>query len=140
MDFSQFDSVAASDRGAWMHAHSPINGQPLYADEAKEKPCRVRVLGAEGEVGQKIFAESRKALKGDESDEDHMAKLVKRISPLVVGFENIDRGDKPAEAPADVAWFLNLQRVVGGDLPSFLEQVQAFALKRANHLGNVSGG
>ncbi len=55
-------------------------------------------------------------------------KGVKEIAPLITGFENVNRGDLPATAPADVEWFLNLQTVTGnrGQM-TFLEQVRAFA-------------
>ena len=138
MDFNQFDSRAAGDRGAWMHVHSPVDGKPLHTEDSK--PCRVRVLGIEGEIGQKVFAEVRKGLTGEDSTEDGNEKLMRQTVPLVVEFENINRGDKPAKAPEDVEWFLGLQRVVGGDYPSFVEQVRAFSIRRANVMGNAFGG
>lgn len=144
MDFSQFDSVAASNRGAWMHVNSPITGKPIYADDDKTKPCRVLVYGAEGDIGQRLFAEARADLRNPgekgEDDGDVFERIIARTKPLIGGFENIHRGDKPASVPDDVEWFLRLQRVVGGDKPSFAEQVQAFSLRRANIMGNGSGG
>ena len=134
MDFGQFDSRAAGDKGAWMHVTNPFDGDPMHDDG---KPCRVKVLGIEGEVGQGLFDDVRKGMKGQADDK---GRIIRETIPLVVGFENIDRGDKPAIAPGDVEWFLSLQHVVGGDHPSFVEQVRAFAIKRANFLGNVSGG
>jgi hypothetical protein len=139
MDFSIFDSVAAGNNGAWLHLNSPINGEPIWADDEKTKPCRVKVLGIEGDVGQSIIDRQRKAMKEGKLEADFEAS-VKETAVLVTDFENINRGDRPASAPDDVEWFFRLQRVVGGDKPSFLEQVRNFSLKRANQMGNVSGG
>lgn len=141
MDFNTFDSRTAGDLGAWMHVNSPINGEPLYVDESKTKPCRVKVLGIEGVAGQAILKEAREAVTGERDlSEDTDAKMVHETAALIVEFENINDGAKPATAPASVEWFLNLQRVVGGDHPTFLQQVREFSLKRANLMGNVSGG
>ena len=136
MDFGQFDSRAAGDKGAWMHVNHPGTGKPMFDGD---KPCRVRVLGIEGQVGSGIMADARKAMrepKSDDSDDDAQNKMVKEAKPLLVEFENIDRGDRPATAPDDVEWFLRLQSVIGGNKQSFVEQVRAFALDRGKILGN----
>ena len=137
MDFNKFDSVAASNKGAWMQVNSPIDGKPLF--HAPDQPCRVLVYGVEGDIGQALMEKEREALKSDSAapNED---RLIAQALPLIGGFENIHRGDAPAQAPDDVEWFLRLQRVIGGNEPTFVEQVRNFALKRANQLGNVSGG
>lgn len=139
MDFNQFDSVAASNRGAWMHVKSPVTGDPLYDDGDESKPCRVLVYGIEGDAGQKLMEKERAALKEGKAEITH-EKMVAETSALIGGFENINRGDKPATAPDDVKWFLDLQRVVKRNDLTFASQVRDFALDRANQLGNVSGG
>lgn len=149
MDFNTFDSCAAGDKGAWLHLRNPRNGELIYADPGENKlPCRVKVLGIEGETGQTLVDQHRKEMrkpvekKADDqvsiTDEEHEA-LIKRNSPLITDFENINRGDRLAKAPEDVHWFLGLQRVVGGDFKTFMEQVQEFSLRRDNFLGNASG-
>ena len=149
MDFSQFDSRAASDKPGWMHVKDPGTGKPIYELDGKgkpdeSKPCRVQVLGIEGKVGQKAVLESQRARMKDQREpgqpvavsEIHMG-IVNEIAPLVVGFENINRGDKPAVAPDDVEWFLCLQLISGQrGQQSFAEQVRAFATDRAAILGN----
>lgn len=134
MDFNQFDSVAAGDKGAWMHVNSPIDGAPLYI--AKGKPCRVKVLGIEGSIGNSAMKAVRDASGMDAEGTDPDEELILQTKPFIVGFENIYNGNVLAEAPKDVEWFLRLQRVIGGDHPTFLQQAQSFARLRGNILGN----
>ena len=64
-------------------------------------------------------------------------QLVAVTKPLIVGFKNVLKGDVQMTVE-DADYFLNLQMPNGqsGEL-SFVEQVAAFATKRANYLGNV---
>lgn len=144
MDFNQFDSVAAGNQGAWLHLASPINGKLLFADTEETQPCRVKVLGAEGSVGQSMLKSAREAMQtsGDAkvSAEDPNEVLRNETANLIVGFENVGKGSAPAKAPKDVEWFLALQKVVGGNHKSFAEQVRSFSVERANFLGNALSG
>lgn len=144
MDFNSFDSRKASETPRALHLKHPGTGKLLFDDGDEKKPCRVLVLGIEGETGQSAILQSqRERMKRDKDTNEptpvsdiHDA-LVKEISPLIVGFENVNRGEKPAEAPTDVTWFLNLQIVSGTrGQQSFAEQVRAFATDRAAILGN----
>lgn len=148
MDFAKFDSRAASEVPSVLHLRHPATGRLLYdQDKAgkddETKPCRVLVLGIEGETGQRAVLESQRArLKEDRKEGEVLAlaslhdKIVKEMAPLIVGFENVNRGDAPAKAPDDVEWFLRLQLINGNRAqPSFAEQVHAFATDRAKALG-----
>jgi hypothetical protein len=149
MDFSQFDSRAASEKPRALHLKHPGTGKPLFdTDENgkpdKSKPCQVLVLGIEGETGQRAILESQRARMKEKREEGEPVpmselhkNLVRDFGPLIVGFENISRGDKPAKAPDDVEWFLSLQFINGqrGQM-TFVEQVKAFASDRAAILGN----
>lgn len=149
MDFSQFDSRAPADEGRPLHLKHPATGKPLFdnpEDPAIDngKPCRVFVRGAEGHEAQRAIRQvSRSRVKDDTllEDEDSVeyqhARLVDLTAPLVVGFENVSRGDRLAEAPSDVDWLLNLQLTTGrrGEA-SFAEQIADFSMRRANYLGN----
>ena len=144
MDFNLYDSRAASEKPRALHLKHPGTGALLYDDEAKEKPCRVLVLGIEGETGQAAILQSqRDRMKQDKGANEPVAvseihdALVKEIAPLIVGFEHVNRGERLAKAPDDVTWFLKLQ-IVGGTRGqmSFAEQVRAFATDRAAILGN----
>lgn len=137
MDFNQFDSVSVANSGTWMHVTHPVTGEPMFDGD---KPCRVLVLGAEGDVVQAISKEARARMKGDNKEQDPQVVLLNEAKRLVAGFENISRGDAPATAPDDVEWFLRLNKAIGGNKPSFVEQVRNHSLKRNLDLGNVSGG
>lgn len=134
MDFQKYDSTSSANDGAWMHVKHPVTEAPMFDDG---KPCRVLVLGIEGRIGAKIMEMQRTEMAGAApSDEVAQDRLVREAAMLIKGFENIDRGDRPAKAPEDVEWFLRLQVVIGGNKKTFCEQVRAFALARGNYLGN----
>lgn len=146
MDFTKLDSRAAAEIGAPLHILHPVTGEPMQDDG---KPCRVILRGTESRHAQQVARALNKAKRaaaekeGDDDDralEDMHADLVKMAAPLVVGFENVNRGDKPATAE-DAEWFLGLNLFSSpGNPPSFLEQVMTFAANRANFLGNGKTG
>lgn len=140
MDFSQFDSRTAAETPRALHLIHPATGEPLFDGK---KPCEVLVIGAESREAQAAIRKAQKAkLKGDDdkSLEDVHAGLVAAARPLIKGFNNVARGDRPATAE-DAEWFLNLNIITGRDGErSFVEQVMAFATSRANYLGNGSKG
>jgi len=117
MDFNTFDSRAAAEVAGRLHLAHPATGELLYADDKREKPCIVLVLGTEGRTAQEALRARRKtklvAAKKDDGretlDELH-AEMVDRAKPLIAGFENVSRGEAPASS-ADAEWFLNLQMV-----------------------------
>lgn len=143
MDFNDFDSRTAADEGRWMHVKHPVSGDLLYDGDA---PCEVLCKGAEGREVQKEVAKMRAAsvalqdAKEEGADDETMAmlheKLCKAVTPFVAGFRNINNGAKPAKAPKDVAWFLDLNMMNGrhGER-SFAEQIADFATRRASFLG-----
>ena len=144
MDFGKFDSRAAAEQGRDLQLKHPATGELIFDGDA---PCIVIVRGTESRDAQKALAKIRKMkmqADGESSDtdeislEDMHSRLVETATPLVVGFKNINRGDKPAKAPDDIEWFLNLQLINGVEgEKSFVEQVVDFATKRANFLGNA---
>jgi hypothetical protein len=138
MDFNQFDSRAASETGRDLHLAHPATGEPIYNEG---KPCIVVVKGLESEAGQAAVAAWRRELMKEDSKEAERKtvrdQMMATAIPLVVGFKNIENGGRPAEAPQDVEWLLNMHIPNGqpGER-SFLEQVVDFATKRRNFLGN----
>lgn len=147
MDFSKFDSRKAAETAKPLHMRHPATGALLYAKDKDgvdqiDKPCRLLVVGTESRTSQAAFRALYQAKMADEKTETIQsleathAKTVDLAKPLVRGFENITRGDRPATLE-DVEWFLNLQLMNGqpGER-AFLEQVMEFATKRANFLGN----
>lgn len=147
MDFNKFDSRQAAETPARLQLVDPATGALLFADEDRTKPCIVLVLGAESRSAQAALRAIRQAklkakakTKTDDADglEDVHASIVEGTVPLIMGFENISRGDKAATRD-DAEWFLNLQMLNGREGErSFVEQVADFATSRANFLGNVS--
>lgn len=137
MDFSQFDSVAAAEKGAKMALKHPATGKPMMDGD---KPCAVIVRGAESDTAQEAIRVAQKARAADESSAETLAdyheKMVESALSLIIGFENVHRGDNPVTSK-DARWFLNLNRLNGQDgEESFAEQVNKFAVKRVNFLGN----
>lgn len=155
MDFEKFDSRAAATRGAKLHIKHPVTGEPVYDDPIENggtnsRPCNVIVLGSESHQAQAALREIQKrrmtATSGKKKGEEEVrfltdlqAELVEAIKPLILGFENINRGKSEATL-ADVDWFLNLQLMNGSETEiSFAEQISNFARSRANFLGNAAG-
>jgi hypothetical protein len=142
MDFTAFDSRAAAEQGRELHLQHPATGEPIFDGD---KPCIVIIRGTESREAQAALAKIRKIKVAEDDDkkadeaslEDMHGRLVETAIPLVIGFKNINRGDKHAKAPDDVEWFLNLQLINGVDGErSFVEQVVNYATKRSNFLGN----
>lgn len=139
MDFNQFDARKAASEGAWLHLCHPSDADRLlYTGDSK--PCRVRVIGRESAKGQEIVTRMNRNRATDggkiKDAEDAQRELIETARQLITGFENIDRGDRPATVE-DVDWFLGLQLANGqpGEV-SFCEQVINFAFKRKNFVGN----
>jgi len=155
MDISNFDARTAANDEQRMHLRHPATGELLYDGDDLGKPCVVLVRGTESrDVQKKLRALNQSKMKGSKNETDRILadtheELARTMVPLIVGFENIDRGGKPLEAtPADIEWFLNLQ-LIGlqrdgdddkADDLSFLGQVAKFASDRENYLGNGSTG
>jgi len=150
MDFNTFNTISAANRGSWLHVNSPLDGKPLYlpktledgstADD-KSKPCRVKVLGAEGRVAQEMVAEERRKMKGEEQP-DAQDQIRDQAARLITGFENIYNGDVEAKSPEDNQWFCGLQKTLirTGVHPSFAEQVRNHSMTRMHDLGNAQSG
>jgi len=143
MDFTAYDSRAAAETGRDLQLKHPVTGDLMFDGD---KPCMVNVIGSESREAQAAIRAVQKAKTKSEKDEEQNIEnlhklLVQTATPLVKGFKNIDRGDKPAKAPDDVDWLLNLQLINGQDgEESFVEQIAKFATRRANFLGNGSKG
>ncbi|AUQ49947.1 hypothetical protein PhaeoP83_01673 [Phaeobacter inhibens] len=153
MDFNQFDSVSAAEKGADCHLKHPATLKPLFDNPDDPtvdngKPCLAVVLGAEApsvraasRARQKARAE---ADDGDEKADDENTleavheRMVEAMVPRVLGFKNVRKGKAPA-TKADAAWLFGLNRMNAqeGEM-SFAEQVAAFSAKRGNYLGNAS--
>jgi hypothetical protein len=169
MDFNKFDSRAKAEAGSPMQILDAWTGDPMMDGN---KPCRVILRGtasasmqAKMRAAQKAAMMSKKA-KGKDADdearvmEDVHNQLCEAAAPFIMGFENVNNGDKPATAE-DAMWFLNLtfpemgvkedehgEPVLNKDgeptytmiNEPFAKQCSEFASKQANRLGNGKRG
>ena len=169
MDFNKFDSRAKAEAGSPMQILDAWTGEQMMDGD---KPCRVILRGtasasmqAKMRAAQKAAMMSKKA-KGKDADdearvmEDVHNQLCEAAAPFIMGFENVNNGDKPATA-ADAMWFLNLtfpemgvkedehgEPVLNKDgeptyamiNEPFAKQCSEFASKQANRLGNGKRG
>lgn len=148
MDISQLNSRSASDTAKPMHLRHPSTGKPMYDGGDLDKPCLVFIRGVESNEVQKIIRaanqERMKNAKDEDGDDENLLAVLhertaKNMVPLIVGFENLERGDRPLQANEDdILYFLNAQLMTTGDKEdySFLAQVSRFATDRSNYLGN----
>lgn len=125
MKFDNFDMRGAAETGQWLTLKQPNvpDGDPITS--GKDRPCRVLVRGVASRTVQDQMRARQKArmtaMKGKKAEdearvmEDIHDDMVEAALPLIVGFENIERGDKPLTAGADdVRWFLDLTFPVMG--------------------------
>lgn len=115
MDFSQFDNRGPAETGQRLELLDPTvrKGQPLMSGD---RPCVVIVRGS---TARSVQIEMRKRQKAkltakNRSDEarvmeDVHAEQIAAATPLIVGFENVEREGVPLTAsPEDIRWFLDL--------------------------------
>jgi hypothetical protein len=169
MDFNKFDSRAIAETGSPMQIVDEWTGEAMMDGD---KPCCVILRGtasasmqAKMRAVQKAAMMSKKTKGKDAEDEarvmeDIHNQMVDAAAPFIMGFENVNNGDKPATAD-DAKWFLNLtfpemgvkedddgQPVLNkdGELVyemknnPFAKQCSEFASKQANRLGNAKSG
>jgi hypothetical protein len=165
MDFNKFDSQAIAEAGSAMQILDEWTNEPMMDGD---KPCRVILRGtasasmqAKMRAAQKAAMMSKKAKGKDAEDEarvmeDVHNQMCEAAAPFILGFENVNNGDKPATA-ADALWFLKLtfphmgvktdedgEPVLNKDGEpvfemsnnTFAKQCSEFSSKQANRLGN----
>lgn len=143
MDFTQFDSRAGAENGAWLHLRSPATGELLWDNDM---PCLAQVRGMESRVAIAGFTSSLRAKKprGSIADiEENNNQKLREAEILIMGFDNVSRGARLLTTSADdLKWFLELGIPVGHpdgldqQQRTFAEQIIEFARDRTNSLGN----
>lgn len=139
MDFTEYNSRAAAENGAWLHLRHPATNELMMDGD---KPCMVKVMGLESKSAMAAMSKQLRDKKATPSTSDlegRHEQNAKSAKPLIMAFDNVSRGDKPCLVPDDVDWFLSLGIPVGPRNPdqrTFSEQVNDFASDRANYLGN----
>ncbi len=147
MDFAAFDARGAAEKPRPMPLRHQVTGETIMDGD---KPCCVLVRGASSRAVQEAIRAENRAQMGKEkpkslSPEDYHDDTKRAAKRLVVGFENVARGDRPATLD-DLDWFLdltmaNLSYVPNGKTwtrPSFAQQIITFATDDAHFLGNGS--
>lgn len=104
MDLKNLDTKAAAECGSWLHLRSPLDSSLLYADDdAKKKPCRIKLLGADSDTLQKygrgLLDEQRRAARADGAEfktaEEQEAEIVSLLCEATVAIENVTLEGKP---------------------------------------------
>lgn len=147
MDFSKFDARNAAETPRDCHLRNQQTGELIWDGD---KPCVVKVLGiASPTVQARIKDAARAQMKAKPEDdartfEDLHQESIRSAARLIVGMENIHRGDALAKAPDDVEWllkmtFFNVARDDAGRLkhPSFAQQVLECGADDAGFLANA---
>lgn len=142
LNLATLNTRSAANEGAWLHLDHPQTGEPLYADEERSKPCRIRLLGADSDqfkrLANKLSSErmskamSRRGkltVQMDRVEEDKLDVLCE----CTVLCENLAWGDAPVLAEDKQA----LRRMYQ-DAGWIADQVDDFMNERANFLGNGS--
>ena len=123
--------------GAWMHIAHPVSGEPLYDDDERAKPCRVKVLS----VDSKAYAQATRSIDvrllrtaaGGALEEASKAST-ERAAAAITAFENVWYEDRylDAKSKADRLLWVGLA-------PDFVTQVQRFAARIDNFFDSGSG-
>lgn len=133
MDFSQFDQRGRDEAGTPHPILHPDTQEPIV-DPDTGKPCMVLVRGPTApSVVKAEVARSRSGMLTP-ADAENLTlaevhdKNVEVALPFIAGFENVNRGDKPA-TEADAAWFLgmNMPRIEKGEDGAFFIANKTFA-------------
>lgn len=134
MDLSDFDTIAASDEGAWLSLQNPKTLTTLVDKEGKES--RIRLAGIDSEIyktGQRKAQNRRLSIpRGRRNQnmtaEELDAEALDLLVACTLEFENIQVDKKEMDAtPANV-------RVVYTRFPWIREQVDQFIADRGNFL------
>jgi hypothetical protein len=88
----QFDTVSASEEGAWLHLCSPGTDEKVYADDKQKKPLRIKMKGPDSDVWtafQRKAIKSQGSKKDDRSPEDVALEDSKLFAKLTTAWENM---------------------------------------------------
>jgi hypothetical protein len=150
MDFSQFDERGRDEAGTPHPILHPDTGAPII-DPETGAPCMVLVRGitAPSVVAAEV-ARSRSGMFTPEAAK-HLTlpeahdKAVEVALPFIAGFQNVNRGDRPA-TEEDAAWFLGMNMPRLGTGPdgeitiankTFAQQILDIVQQQRAALGNA---
>lgn len=102
----QFDTVSASEEGAWLHLVTPGADEKSYLDEERTKPLRIKLKGPDSDAWTSF---QRKAIKSNNQKDDKTAHEIaledaKLFAKMTIDWENIpDDNGEPLEFSKDAA-------------------------------------
>ena len=145
MDF--FDTVSASQAGAWLHLTNLITNAPAYVTGKdgtadKGKPMRINLIGMDAPAskakarlratevlkrrgGKMDFAKMSPTQIGALIDEGQEG-LIQNAVDQTIGWENLSLDGKPVEFSEDAAFAIYRK------YPSILDEVTEFLKERSN--------
>lgn len=88
----QFDTVAASEEGAWLHLCAPGTDEKVYVDDKQKQPLRVKLKGPDCDVWtafQRKAMKSQGSKKDDRSPEDIALEDSKLFAKMTTSWENM---------------------------------------------------
>lgn len=92
----QFDTVSASEEGAWLHLVIPGTDEKAYLDEERTKPLRIKLKGPDSDAWTSF---QRKAIKSNNQKDDKTVNEIaledaKLFAKMTIEWENIpdDKG------------------------------------------------
>lgn len=85
----QFDTVSASEEGAWLHLTIPGSDEKAYLDEDQKKPLRIKLKGPDSDTWTAFQRKAMRAKQNDKSVEETTNEDAKLFSRMTVAWENI---------------------------------------------------
>lgn len=91
----QFDTVSASEEGAWLHLKIPGSDEKAYLDEDQKKPLRIKLKGPDSDTWTAFQRKAMRAKQNDKSVDETTNEDAKLFAKMTVAWENIpdDSGD-----------------------------------------------
>ena len=148
-----FDTVAASQRGAWLHLTNIATGQPAYlkgkdGEDDASKPCRIHLVGMDSpDVRKKVKRRAAQLVKRRNKNND----LTRMSEDQIIALMDDGEGNKIADATDATIGWENLTGKDGKALefseataawlyeayPAIARQVAAFLEVEANFFGTA---
>lgn len=143
LDFlkKQVDASAVDD-GVWMQFTNPIDGRPLFLDEAETKPCRARIRSVNSTAFREcvdairrrvanVTARSRPAAAQRSVDAESALEQPRKLVALITGLENVS-SDGPSFQPGPSLEDAK-EMYADSTLQWMVEQVFAYAENSENY-------
>lgn len=92
----QFDTVSASEEGAWLHLCAPGTNTKVYSDDAKKKPLRIKLKGPDSDewtsFQRKAMTKGKNAANQDQEEKSQSEIALEDaqlFAKMTVGWENM---------------------------------------------------